>query len=183
MNEMQLLFLLAAVFVVSFLLVWLVEASSFYRKYRGRRLITCPETHKTEAVEIAAVTGAAKAMLQMNPRLRDCTRWPERADCGQDCLSQIEEAPQDCLVTKIVGDWYEGRACVHCGRLFSHIEWHDHRPALRDPSGKTVQWHQVPAQSLPEVLRTHQPVCWTCHIQESFRAEHPELVTDRASHN
>ena len=24
-----------------------------------------------------------------------------------------------------------------------------------------------------------EPVCWNCHIAESFRREHPDLVTDR----
>ena len=28
-------------------------------------------------------------------------------------------------------------------------------------------------------MGTHLPVCWNCHIAESFRREHPELVVDR----
>ena len=34
-------------------------------------------------------------------------------------------------------------------------------------------------EQLPEIFATHQPVCWNCHIAESFRRLHPELVTDR----
>jgi hypothetical protein len=43
-----------------------------------------------------------------------------------------------------------------------------------------VQWSEIPAEKLQEVMRTHQPVCWNCHIAETFRREHPELVVDRA---
>jgi len=179
MNEAKLLILLAGVFAASFAAVWLVEAWSFYRKYRGKRLIVCPETQKAEAVEVAAGKGAVKAFLAPEVRLKDCTRWPERADCGQYCLSQIEEAPEDCLVSSIVKHWYEDKVCVFCAKPIQHLEWHEHRPALLTPQGNTLQWHEVPAQSLQEVLRTHKPVCWQCHIHESFRREHRELVTDR----
>lgn len=182
MNERQLLFLLAAIFAASFAVLWAVEASGFYRKYRGKRLIICPETKKTEAVEIATGKAAVKAMLGPELRLKDCTRWPERADCGQYCLSQIEEAPEDCLVTNIVARWYEGKSCTYCGKPFAQLNWHQHRPALLDPQGRTVQWNEVPAQTLPDVLLTHKPVCWHCHVHESFRHDHPELVTDRSEH-
>ena len=33
----------------------------------------------------------------------------------------------------------------------------------------------------PVMLDSYLPVCWDCHIAESFRREHPELVTDRDS--
>lgn len=181
MNETKLLLLLAAIFAASFAILWAVQAAGFYRKYRGKRLIVCPETKKPEAVEIAVGKGALQAFRAGELRLKDCTRWPERADCGQECLSQIERAPHDCLVTQVIANWYEGKSCVYCGKPFQHLEWFDHRPALLDQEGKTVQWHELPAQMLPEVMRTHKPVCWQCHVHESFRRDHPEMVTDRAS--
>jgi hypothetical protein len=182
MNESQLLLVLAGIFVASFAVLWAVEASSFYRRYRGKRLITCPETQKPEAVEVAVRKGAVKSLFGPELRLKDCTRWPERADCGQTCLSQVEEAPEDCLVTNIVARWYEGKPCAYCGKPFANLEWHQHRPALLDPQGHSVQWHQIPAQTLLDVFQTHKPVCWQCHVRESFRQEHPELVTDRTAH-
>ncbi len=62
MTEYQLLLLLAGIFVFSFGVLWATEAFGFYRKYRGERLITCPETKKTEAVKIAVGKAAAKAV-------------------------------------------------------------------------------------------------------------------------
>ena len=179
MNDTRLLLLLAIIFAASLAILWVVQAAGFYRRFRGKRLITCPETKKPEAVEIATGQGAVRAILGRELRLKDCTRWPERADCGQECLSQIVEAPDGCLVTSMVARWYEGQSCAVCGKPFTHLEWHQHRPALLDAEGRTVQWHDLPAQTLPEVMLTHKPVCWNCHVHESFRHKHPELVTDR----
>jgi len=66
-----------------------------YFGYRGKRLITCPETHKAEAVDIAAGKAAADIFLsEPTLRLKQCSRWPERQDCGQECLQQIEVDPE-----------------------------------------------------------------------------------------
>jgi hypothetical protein len=42
-----------------------------------------------------------------------------------------------------------------------------------------VQWSEIPAEELPEVFETHLPVCWSCHIAETFRREYPKRVVDR----
>src|SRR5689334_8275968 len=83
-----------------------------YFTFRGKRLVTCPETHKTEAVNVAAAEAAAGAFfVEPTVRLKECSRWPERQDCGQDCLQQIEADPENCLVWNIVAKWYEGKEC------------------------------------------------------------------------
>jgi len=70
-----------------------------YFAYRGKRLITCPETQAPAAVDVAAGEAAVGAFLtEPTLRLRDCSRWPERQDCGQECLQQIEVDPENCLV-------------------------------------------------------------------------------------
>ena len=154
-----------------------------YLKYRGDRLVVCPETRKPAAVEVAAGRAAAGgAAGRLKLRLSDCSRWPEREDCGQDCLSQVEADPANCLVWNIVNAWYAGKNCTLCGKPFGTINWHDHRPALLDIERKTVQWIDVPPEHLPEVFATHWPVCWDCHIAESFRRRHPELITERRPH-
>ena len=86
-----------------------------YFEYRGKSLITCPETHKPEAVDVAAGEVAVGAFLsEPTLRLKECSRWPERQDCGQECLSQIEVGPANCLVWNIVAQWYEGKSCAFC---------------------------------------------------------------------
>lgn len=151
-----------------------------FRKYRGKRLITCPETKAAAAVEVDAMHAAVTAGLSRPElQLKACTRWPERADCGQECLSQIAAAPDGCLVRNIASRWYEGKSCACCGRRFGEIHWHERQPALMSPGRKTLQWTDVRPETLPGILTTHQPVCWDCHIVENFRTEHPELAVER----
>jgi hypothetical protein len=150
------------------------------RRYRGTMLITCPETTAPEAVVVDWRHAASTGLLGAPElRLADCTRWPERQGCGQMCLQQVEAAPESCLVKGILTHFYEGKACAICERPFGEIHWHDHKPALLDKEKRTLEWSEVPPQTLHEVLETHRPVCWNCHIAQTFRREHADLVTDR----
>jgi hypothetical protein len=166
-----------------YLLFGLAESLRSYFKLRGKRLVKCPETEQTEAVELDA-RRAARETLFGTPRLRlrECSRWPERQNCGQECLGQIEATPEDCLVRNIVERWYSGKVCAYCKRPIHEIEWQGHKPALMDPDRQTVCWDAIPAEKLPEVFNTYLPVCWDCHITETFRRQHPELLTDRPAH-
>ena len=153
-----------------------------YFGYRGKRLITCPETHTAAAVDVAAGEAAAGAFLsEPTLRLKECSRWPERQDCGQACLQQIEADPENCLVWNIVSKWYEGKSCVFCHKQIGPLHHLDHAPALLGPGFRTVEWNQVRPEQLPEIFSSHQPVCWNCHVAETFRRTHPELVVDRKS--
>jgi hypothetical protein len=147
--------------------------------FRGKRIVTCPETHKPVAVNVDAKQAALGAFLsEPTLRLNQCSRWPERQDCGQECLQQVEADPENCLVWNIVSKWYEGKRCVFCHKHVA-LQHLDHAPALLGPDYETVEWNQVRTERLPEVLRTHRPVCWNCHIAMHFRHVHPELVVDR----
>jgi hypothetical protein len=148
--------------------------------FRGQRLVTCPENGRAVGVEVDA-RHAAATTLQGRPELRlhACSRWPEKAGCGQECLRQIEAAPEECLVRRILTRWYEGKACVYCHRAFGTIHWHDYKPTLLAPDGRTVEWRELPVEQIPAALALDKPVCWNCHIAETFRREHPDLVVDR----
>ena len=52
-------------------------------------------------------------------------------------------------------------------------------PASSAPDGAIVSWDSFRAEQVVDVLATHRPVCWDCRVAETFRREHPELVTDR----
>ncbi|MGA2344760.1 MAG: hypothetical protein ABSF93_02070 [Candidatus Sulfotelmatobacter sp.] len=151
-----------------------------YFDYRGKRLITCPETHKAAAVDVAAGEAAVGAFLsEPTLRLMECSRWPERQNCGQECLKQIEIGPENCLVWNIVGQWYEGKNCAFCHKPIGSLHHLDHAPALLGPDSRTFEWREFRPEQLPDVFATHRPVCWNCHVTETFRRLHPELVTDR----
>jgi len=152
-----------------------------YFKLRGKRLVTCPETQKPAAVDLDAVHLARDAVFGAPPwRLSECSRWPERRGCGQECLRQIEAAPEGCLVHRIVAEWYAGKTCAICGKPVDVAEqWVGHVPALLNPENQTVYWDRIAPEKLPEVSETYLPACWSCHIAGTFRRDHPDLVVDR----
>jgi hypothetical protein len=177
-----LLVAVAVVAVASLAIVGFRRALRTYLKFRGKMIVLCPETHLPAAVRVAAAkVGLEAALGQAQLELNDCSRWPERQACGQECLAQIEGAPKACLVKTIIDRWYQGQECVYCHQPFGEIHWHDHPAALLDNKRKTIQWNEILAENLQEALGTYRPVCWNCHIVETFRREHPERVVDRSS--
>ena len=176
----MLLLYVMALLILGVLFLLFLPAANAYLKFRGTRLISCPETKEPAAVEVDAKYAAFTASIgEQGLRLNDCSRWPESQDCGQQCLGQIVSAPEDCLVRNILTKWYEGRTCVFCGKALGEIDWLDHKPALMSLERVTLEWNEIPAEKVPVVLQTHIPVCWDCHIAETFRRRYPGLVVDR----
>ena len=154
-----------------------------YFKFRGQRLVSCPRAHERAAVRVAAGKAALKSAAgQDSLRLCECSRWAGPPRCNQHCLEQIREAPDACLVWNIMSRWYQGQSCAYCQEPFTAIHWHDHPPAMIGEDRKSIQWNEVPAEQLQETMRTHVPICWNCHITETFRRVHPESVVDRPVH-
>ncbi len=153
-----------------------------YSKWSGIMMVTCPESMSAAGVEVDAKYAALTSLgVKQNLTLKSCTRWPERQNCGQDCLTQVESSPEDCLVKNILQNWFEGQSCSYCQGSFGKIHWHDHKPAFVGPGGDFVEWSTLPVEKLPEILESHKPVCWNCLIAENFRRQYPDLVTDRPS--
>jgi hypothetical protein len=115
--------------------------------------------------------------------LKDCSRWPERAECAQECLAQVEADPEGSRVTAIVERWYAKKRCVYCSKPIHADDridnWLDHKPALAGVDQMSKQWNEVAPQSLPRRLAQSRAVCWSCHEAEAFRREFPEVVVDR----
>jgi hypothetical protein len=170
-----------AVTIAIILVVALVlQGVRTWLEMRGTRLVTCPETRAPAAVEVDVRHLLATSLAGLRDfRLRDCSRWPEKQGCGQMCLSEIEEAPHDCLVREILGRWFEEKSCALCARRIAPVRWHDHRPAFKASDGRIHEWSEIPAPVLPRFLESAQPVCWSCMIAEGFRHDHPDLVVDR----
>ena len=172
---------LVAAIAAVFLAIVLGRLALAWLKYRGQRLIACPETRQPAGVVVDAGHAAVTA-LGGAPELRlsSCSRWPERAGCGQPCLSQIAAAPEDCLVRNILAKWYEGKTCASCGRTMDMAEWLAAPPALMGAGGVSLDWSQVPADKLQETLAASRPVCFACHTASTLVREHPELISDRS---
>lgn len=170
--------MLAAAFVT----VLAVRHALIWWRFGGNRVIVCPETRSAAGVVLDARHAAASSILGAPElRLASCSRWPERAACGQECLGQIASAPEDCLVRNIVSRWYEGQSCAFCGRPFGSIDWTAASPALLQADHAEVEWSEVPAEKLSETLAASRPVCAACHLANKMVREHPELAADRSA--
>jgi hypothetical protein len=170
-----------ALVIIALLAAWgAYRLVRIWFRYRGQMVVTCPESHRPAGVTVdarhAALTPPGKPA---ELRLSTCSRWPERAGCGQECLSQIAASPENCLVRSILAKWYEGKVCASCGQPFGEIDWGERKPGLLTADKVTVDWSQVRAESLHEVLETALPVCFACHMANTLVREHPELAVER----
>jgi hypothetical protein len=160
---------------------WLVRSFS---KYRGSRIVTCPETKKPAIVEVDSLHASLTSTVGLpDIRLEECSRWPIKEQCGQECLIDLDVAPERCLVSGVLMRWYRDKNCVYCRKVFSELHWVDHQPALLSPDGKLTGWNEVNLDKLRNVLETYSPVCWDCYIAQKFRLDHPDLVVLRPWRN
>lgn len=179
---MSTLFLVVGVLFLLSLIPFAVLGARTYFRYRGTRVVTCPETKGPAAVRLDIAHAAATAASDKNElRVRTCSRWPERQECGQQCLAEISAAPAECMVKTTLVEWYRGSTCALCGREIGEVHWVEHKPALLTPGRETVEWSEVPAEHLPRILATHQRVCWNCHVSNALRERLPGLAIEHES--
>lgn len=153
------------------------------QRFGGERIIICPETGKQAMVELDTRHAALTNLIgQTDLRLEYCSRWPIKQDCGQDCLLQFDVAPDECLVRSVLEKWYRTKNCAFCKRPFDGIQVIDHKPALLNPEGVTVEWAQIPLARVNEAMASCLPVCWNCHVAQTFHRAHNDLVVERSVH-
>ncbi|MBZ5574025.1 MAG: DUF1761 domain-containing protein [Acidobacteriia bacterium] len=80
-------FLLFVTLTCLLLLMQALWGREIYNHYRGSRAVTCPETHRQVAVSFDAFHAALTGLRgKCNLRLAECTLWPARIRCGQECI-------------------------------------------------------------------------------------------------
>src|SRR5215472_11682838 len=78
------------------LAVYVAIAIRTSMRLRGNRVVTCPETGKPVTVSVDVPHAVASAVWEKaDIRLSSCTRWPERQDCDQPCVCQIDAHPAE----------------------------------------------------------------------------------------
>jgi len=93
------LYVIIGITVVTILVMatfFLARIGFEFFRFRGRRTVICPETGKPVIIHISAVHAALSSFMD-DPELhvKACSRWPERRNCGQECLLPLtpERAP------------------------------------------------------------------------------------------
>ena len=170
---------LLAVLVCAWAAWDVTRALRIARQLRGVRVVTCPETGHPAVVAIDVCHAIASGLDERAARirLRACSRWAERGRCDEPC--SCEAAALARTPRAIVERLLKGKPCVFCRKPIEHVAFLDHYPALLQSDGTTIAWPEIPLERLQERLGTQRPVCWDCHITETFRRRYPELVTDR----
>ena len=167
----------SAVIVVSAAVILFL---ALYMRYRGKRIITCPETNLPATAEVDAALAAGTTMAT-RPRfvVTACSRWPERAGCDQACAPQIEASPEETRVRSVVARWYRARRCFYCSRRIRDVGGAV-APGFLGTDGALREWKDIPANDLPDALANAVAVCANCELAEDFRRRFPDLVTERA---
>jgi hypothetical protein len=87
----NLFIVLGVLFVLSFVPLLFLLARGYFR-YRGDRLVTCPQNGQSARVRLDAAKAAVSSLTDgADLQVTACDRWPERKDCAQGCVEA--EAP------------------------------------------------------------------------------------------
>jgi hypothetical protein len=162
-------------------LFWAWAAIRGRRLYRQAQIVNCPQNGAPAVVKLHVLRAPATSLTgRPDLRLKSCSRRPERHDCGQECLSQIKEAPGTCNMHSILATSYRGAQCAECGVDIGQVGQGETKPVLMSPDRRfRIEWDQVRPQDLPTLLSTYSKICWNCHMEKSFQA----LRSDRATGN
>ena len=144
-----------------------VSLQSYFQN-RGRQSAICPENGQPVDIEVDRKFSFWTALRgQEHSRLQSCTRWPEKGDCGQECLAQVDPSPEN--VERLMISWYRGKVCAVCTRAIAPSDWRRGRLGWLDPQYKLVELRQVNLKQLQSALAEMRPLCWPCHQEERVR--------------
>ena len=175
---MSVLFPLALFLVGAIVLLALPIGFSLksYFRNRGRKTVICPENREPVTVEMDSKYALQTALRgQEHERLQSCSRWPDKEDCGQECLAQIDPTPEN--LERLLQKWYQGKTCAICARALTPADWRRSRLALLNEKQKLFELRHMHLDELPSALDQMVPLCWNCHQEERARqAEPPRLL-------
>jgi len=157
-------------FLGAFLVTGLPVALSLqnYYRNRGRQSVTCPDSGQKADVEVDRKLAFWMALRgQEHSRLQSCSRWPEKGDCGQECLAELEPSPEN--VDRLLTKWYEGKSCAVCARALSPADWRRSRLGVLNQQQKLFELRHMQLDELQSKLAHMRPLCWNCHQEERAR--------------
>ncbi len=87
---MSVLYLIPLWFILALLIPLTWSVNKVYSRSRGKRVVICPDNHRAANIELDA-RHAVAMHIAGNPghKIQSCSRWPDRQDCGRECLAQV----------------------------------------------------------------------------------------------
>jgi hypothetical protein len=157
------------------------EVHAYYCN-RGRRRVVCPANGGSAEVELDPKFALKTAFRNhQQSRLQDCTRWPEEAACGQECLEQVDPTPEN--VERFLSKWYDGKHCAICTRSLTPSDWRRSRLAVLNQQHKLFELRHMHLGDLQTELQHARPLCWNCHQEERARQTPRALPRREVMHN
>ncbi len=90
-GTVYLIFAVAIAIIVCIAGFFLARMLIEFVQFRGRRQVLCPETGGVAIIRIDALHAAvSSAVADPDLQVIDCSRWPERQNCGQECVLRIQ---------------------------------------------------------------------------------------------
>lgn len=83
------LLMMLGVLAMGLLLVVLPVVSEIVSRYRGRKVVTCPETRDLVEVQLDTGRAAWGAVFGHSiPRVKSCSLWPRKKGCQEECVQE-----------------------------------------------------------------------------------------------
>jgi len=83
------LLMMLGILAMGMLLVVFPVVADVIARYRASKVVTCPETGELVEVRLNAhQTGWAAAFRKAVPRVKNCSLWPRKQGCGEECIKQ-----------------------------------------------------------------------------------------------
>ena len=83
------LMLIAGIIAISLFCVVLPFTRDVYRRFRYRKVVTCPDIHDFAEVGLNARWAAVTALFDKPKlRVRSCTLWPRKKGCAEACVKE-----------------------------------------------------------------------------------------------
>jgi hypothetical protein len=78
---------MGVVIALGVLYVLLPQVLHTFQRYRNRKALTCPEAGGPAEIDVDASRAAfSSAFGKPLLRIKNCTLWPRRKGCAEDCL-------------------------------------------------------------------------------------------------
>lgn len=157
------------------LMVYAGIAIATWRRLRGSRVVTCPETRHPAGVTVDLGHALATAVWEAaDVRVESCSCWPERQGCDEGCVPQLETDGAATRPRAIATRFFEHRTCAICLRRIEPLRHGARQPGFMNRvTRQAVPWDQVPPQDLPDAVTRHHALCPDCTFAESSRVREP----------
>lgn len=147
------------------LMACVVLALKTHQYFPHKARVVCPETRSSAAIQLDSAHAVKSFFRNVEElRVKDCARWPERADCPQDCLLQID--PKPVILEHTLAKFYEGKTCARCNTVLTRDDWKNGGYAMLNEAGKYVPAAHIPLNRMPMALDGYRPLCRVCHQAE-----------------